>query len=395
MNDSRHLYLDCFGGIAGDMVLAALLDLGLPLEVVTQAVEKLPLRGYAIRTEKVKRSSVEAVRFIVDVEEHHQPHRHFSHIKEMITASELSDGIKARSIHIFEVLARAEARVHGADIEHVHFHEVGAVDSIVDIVGTAAALEYFDAEVTVSPLPLGSGLMKTAHGVLPVPAPATVHVLEGVPIIGTDIQAELTTPTGAAIVKASASAFGPYPEMTIEKVGFGAGTRTHDTRPGLIRAVLGTRSSDALRRPVGGTYVIEANIDDMTGEVAAHTKKRLLHEGAQDVWFEPIQMKKDRPALKAAILCPGSAVEHLSSVLFRESPTIGLRYYPVGRIEMTRTMHTVETPFGPVRIKVAEGLGAKNAAPEFEDCREAAEKSGTPVKQVMAAAMGLAQKLIE
>lgn len=394
MNADKHLYFDCFGGIAGDMVLAALMDLGLPIEVVSDAVRQLPLHGYTLRTEKVKRSSIEAVRFIVEVEEHHQPHRHFSDIRTMITDSTLADGVKIRAVNIFETLAKAEARVHGGTMDHVHFHEVGAVDSIVDIVGTAAALHYFDAAVSASPIPLGNGLIQTAHGVLPVPAPATLFVLEGVPVIGTDVQAELTTPTGAAIVKASAESFGPYPEMTIEKVGFGAGTRTHDTRPGLLRAVLGTRDSKSVRRAVGGTYVIEANIDDMTGEIAAHVKKKLLEAGAPDVWFETIQMKKDRPAVKAAMLCAGADIDRLAAVLFKESPTIGLRYYPVGRIEMTRTIHTVETPYGLIRVKVAEGLGAKNAAPEFEDCREAAEKTGVSVKQVMAEAMGLAQTLI-
>lgn len=395
MSAGKHLYFDCFGGIAGDMVLASLLDLGLPLEVVQDAVAKLPLHGYTVRTEKVKRATIEAVRFIVDVDEQHQPHRHFSDIRTMITDSTLADGVKTRAVDIFETLAKAEARVHGSTVDHVHFHEVGAVDSIVDIVGTAAALHYFDASVSASPIPLGNGLINTAHGVLPVPAPATLFVLEGVPVIGTEVSAELTTPTGAAIVKASAESFGPYPEMTIEKVGFGAGTRTHDTRPGLLRAVLGSRSTSSMHRPVGGTYVIEANIDDMTGEIAAHVKKKLLEAGAPDVWFETIQMKKERPAVKAAMLCSGADIDRLSAVLFKESPTIGLRYYPVGRIEMTRTIHTVETPYGAVRVKVAEGLGAKNAAPEFEDCRAAAEKTGVSVKQVMASAMGLAQQLIE
>jgi uncharacterized protein (TIGR00299 family) protein len=395
MNETRHLYFDCFGGIAGDMVLASLIDLGLPLEVVKNAVEKLPLHGYAVRTEKIKRSSILATRFIVDVEEHHQPHRHFSDIRDMIAGSTLEDGVKTVAIRIFQVLAEAEARVHGSEVDHVHFHEVGAVDSIVDIVGCAAALNYFDAKVSASPVPLGNGLIKTAHGVLPVPAPATLFVLQGVPVIGTEISAELTTPTGAAIIKACAESFGPYPEMTVDKVGFGAGTRTHDTRPGLLRAALGTTSASSLSRPEGFACVIEANIDDMTGEIAGHVKKKLLDAGALDVWMEAVQMKKDRPAIKVGVLCPRGEVERLAAVLFRESPTIGLRYYSVGRLEMRRELHTVETPFGPIRVKVSKGLGETNAAPEFEDCKAAAEKSGVPVKQVMASAAGIAQKLIE
>jgi uncharacterized protein (TIGR00299 family) protein len=395
MNDIRHLYLDCFGGIAGDMVLASLIDLGLPLEIVKNAVEKLPLHGYSIRIEKIKRSSIEATRFIVDVDEHHQPHRHFSDIREMIAGSTLEDGVKTRAIRIFQVLAEAEARVHGSEVDHVHFHEVGGVDSIVDIVGTAAAFHYFDATVSASPVPLGNGLIKTAHGVLPVPAPATLFVLQGVPVIGTDISAELTTPTGAAILKACAESFGPYPAITVDKVGFGAGTRTHDTRPGLLRAVVGTKNDSSFNRPEGYASVIEANIDDMTGEIAGHVKTRLFEAGALDVWFESVQMKKERPALKVSVLCQRADVERLASVLFRESPTIGLRHYAVGRIEMRREIHTVETPYGPIRVKVSKGLGEKNAAPEFEDCKAAAEKTGAPVKQVMAFALGIAQKLIE
>ncbi len=394
-HDTSRLYFDCFGGIAGDMVLAALIDLGLPLDVVKEAASKLPVHGYAIRTEKIKRASIEATRFIVEVDEHHQPHRHFSDIRNMIAESTLEDGVKTRAVNIFQVLAEAEARVHGSEVDHVHFHEVGAVDSIVDIVGTAAALHYFGAKVSASPVPLGNGLIKTAHGVLPVPAPATLFVLKGVPVIGTEVAAELTTPTGAAILKACAQSFGPYPAMTVDKVGFGAGTRTHETRPGLLRAVLGTENASMSGRPEGFASVIEANIDDMTGEIAGHVKKKLLEEGALDVWFESIQMKKDRPALKVSVLCPRAKVEHLSAVLFRESPTIGLRHYAVGRIEMQREIHTVETPFGPIRIKVSAGLGQKNAAPEFEDCRIAAEKTGVSVKQIMAHAAGLAQKLIE
>ncbi len=394
MNTQKQLYLDCFGGVAGDMILAALLDLGVPLKIIEDAVKKLPLHGYSIKVEKTKRASIEATRFIVDVDEHHQPHRHFSDIREMISESTLNAGIKVRAIRIFEILAEAEARVHGSTVDHVHFHEVGAVDSIIDIVGIAAAFEFLNVQINASVVPLGSGFIKTAHGTLPVPAPATLFILKGVPVEGTEIKTELTTPTGAAVLKASVETFGPYPSLIIEKTGFGAGTRTHETRPGLLRAVLGV-PDESVCRSEKETIVIESNIDDMTAELAAHVKTKLLEAGALDVWLENIQMKKDRPALKISILCPISELERLAGILFTESSTIGLRYYSVGRIEMSREMKTVKTPYGEVRVKIGRGLGAVNVAPEFEDCRLLAEKSGVPLKQIMASACALSQKLIE
>ncbi len=391
----RILHFDCFSGLAGDMILAALIDLGLPLEVVEAAVGKLPISHYRIRVEKEKRQSIMATRFFVDVEEHHQPHRHFSDIRKMIEDADISTGIKTRAVGIFEIIAAAEARVHGSTIDKVHFHEVGAVDSIVDIVGAAAALEHFGAAVTCTPVPLGNGMMKAAHGALPIPAPATLFILQDVPVTGTEIQAELTTPTGAAVIKQSAGAFGRFPDMVVEAVGFGAGARSHETRPGLLRAVLGRTADPFGLCAASGTYVVEANIDDLTGEIAAHTKTALFSAGALDVWVEPIQMKKERPALKVGMLCRHDTLHRLADVLFRESSTIGLRYYPVGRIELRREIRTVETRFGPIRIKVAKNAGGiANAAPEFEDCLAAAEAHGVPVKEVMAAAAGLAQELV-
>jgi uncharacterized protein (TIGR00299 family) protein len=313
----------------------------------------------------------------------------------MIEDADLKASVKTLAVEIFELIAVAEARVHGTTVEKVHFHEVGAVDSIVDIVGAAAAIDHFGARCTSIPLPLGNGMIKTAHGVLPVPAPATLIILEGVPVNGTEVDAELTTPTGAAIIKRVAESFGPFPSMIPEAVGFGAGARSHPTRPGLLRAVLGSDSGLSLAMPDQGTYVVEANIDDITGELAGHVVSALFEAGALDVWLAPIQMKKARPAQKVGILCRREVLDSLADTLFRESPTIGLRYYPVGRIEMDRTMHTVETRYGPIRVKVStSGSGAKNAAPEFEDCRRAADEHDASVKDVLAHALGLAQELI-
>ncbi len=394
-SDDLILHIDCFSGIAGDMVNAALIDLGVPLEVIESAAKSLPLEGYTIRIEKEKRQSIEATRFFVDVDESKQPHRHFSDIREMIQGADLEAPVKKMSVEIFEAIAKAEARVHGSTVDHVHFHEVGAVDSIIDIVGAAAALHHIGAKVTCTRVPLGSGMIKTQHGVIPVPAPATLFVLEGVPVEGTEIQTELVTPTGAAIVKAAASSFGRFPKMVPMKVGFGAGSRTHETRPGLLRVVLGTVGCDGMGHGPS-CVVVEANVDDMTGEVAAAAAAKLLEEGALDAWFEPIQMKKGRPALKLSVLSRRANLDAMAGTLFRETSTIGLRYYEVGRVEMERSMAVVETPFGEIKVKVAKGPGgAVNAAPEFEDCNRAAKEHGVPLKQVMTVAAGIAQKLLE
>ncbi len=401
MTDTAHshssiLHIDCFSGASGDMILAALLDMGLPLDVVQSAVAKLPLSGFELEVRKEKRQSIEATRFIVHVDEAHQPHRHFGDIREMIETAVLDPRVKSMAIDIFGHIARAEARVHGSTVEKVHFHEVGAVDSIVDIVGAAAAFFHFDARVTCSPVPLGNGTIQSAHGILPVPAPATMFILQGVPVQGSEVQAELTTPTGAAVIKAVVSEFGPYPSMVPTAVGFGAGTRSHPTRPGLLRTVLGDADSGTRGESLGPCCVIETNIDDVTGEVAAHTITTLLEKGALDAWIEPIQMKKGRPAIKVSVLCRQSELRQTAAELFSQCPTIGLRHYPVGRIEMERSIHTIDTPYGPLRIKVARGPeNSANAAPEFEDCKQAAIDHDVSLKEVMTVAAGLAQSLIK
>lgn len=391
-NSGRILHFDCFGGLAGDMIVAALIDVGVPFEVVEDAVRALPVSGYALRLEKVQRNAVTATRFVVDVAQKEQPHRHYGDIKEMIEGSALSASIKDLASAIFEHIGRAEARVHGKTLDEVHFHEVGAVDSIVDIVGAAAALCHLGAEVTCAPVPLGHGIIHTAHGALPVPAPATLLILEGVPVEGTEIAAELTTPTGAAIVKAAAQRFVRFPEMVPRQVGFGAGTRTHKTRPGLLRVVIGEAHPWCLNGHGTACEVIEANIDDMTGEVASAAAAALHEAGALDVWFAPIQMKKGRPALKISVLCRREDLDRLVTRVFDSTSTIGLRHYPVGRFEMTRRIEEVDTPYGAVRVKICAGPGGSaNAAPEFEDCAARAAEHRVPVKKVLAVAAGIAQ----
>jgi len=389
----RLLYLDCFSGLAGDMILGALLDLGVPLDLVRETVARLPLEGYALRVQRERRSSIDAARFFVDVEEARQPSRHYSDIRGMIETAGLPAGVERVASEIFAALARAEARVHGTAVDDVHFHEVGAVDSIVDIVGIAAAVDHLGAEVRSAPLPLGRGFVKTSHGTLPLPAPATLLLLEGAPAYGTEIEAELVTPTGAAVVKALCRGFGPLPPMVVERVGFGAGSRSHPGRPGLLRAVLG--------RPLPGGdaawdshVVVEAGIDDITGQLAGHALERLLEHGALDAWVTPIQMKKGRPAVVLSALCRREDLQRVTETFLRETPTIGVRHHPVGRCEMDREIREVETPFGAVRVKIARGPGrAGNVAPEFEDCRRAARERDVPLKRVLAAAMAAARDL--
>ncbi|MBN2528246.1 MAG: nickel pincer cofactor biosynthesis protein LarC [Deltaproteobacteria bacterium] len=381
---SRILYLDCFSGLSGDMIVSALLDVGVPFSVIESAAAALPVTGYKIRHEKEMRNALSVSRFFVDVDEHKQPHRHFSHIRDMIAESPLLPEVKEKSIAIFRVLAEAEAKVHGTTIDKVHFHEVGAVDSIIDIVGAAAGIEYLKADVACRPVPVGTGFVNTQHGILPLPAPATLNILTGIPVEGTDITSELTTPTGAAIVKALASDFGPIPPMRPEITGFGAGSRNLPERPGVLRAVLGQKTGQT----APSCTVLEANIDDMTGEMAAFAMQRLFASGALDVWVESIQMKKGRPALKISVLCRTPEKEALGEVLMTETTTIGLRYYEVGRMELARRMDTVTTPLGNVRMKISETKsGLKTVSPEFEDCRRIAEEKQVPLKDVMASAV--------
>jgi pyridinium-3,5-bisthiocarboxylic acid mononucleotide nickel chelatase len=390
----RVLYLDCSSGLSGDMIVSALVDLGVPLDVVSGAAAALPLSGYRIRTAHETRRSMVVSRFFVDVDDGDQPHRHYADIRDMIAGSTLAAGARDLALRIFRRLAEAEARVHGAPVDDVHFHEVGAVDSIVDIVGAAAAFDHLGAEIVCGPVPLGCGFVKTRHGALPLPAPATLEILAGVPVEGTDVAAELTTPTGAAIVKTVAARFGRLPPMAPLRVGLGAGARCHEERPGVLRAILGEPTREHPDDPTP-CAVIEANIDDVTGEIAGHALQRILAEGALDAWIVPIHMKKGRPALSLGALVRCADIERIGALVLAETPTIGLRHYRVGRMEMRREIREVVTPYGAVRVKIARGpLGSANAAPEFEDCKLRAAEAGVPLKRVMAAAIGLAEALL-
>lgn len=381
------LFFDAFSGIAGDMCIAALLDLGVPLLVIESAVAALPLEGFHLHRGHLHRSGIVATSFDVHLEAP-QPQRTYGSIDAMLASSPLSPRVSELSRTIFRRLGEAEAAVHRVPLNDVHFHEVGAVDSIVDIVGAAAAIAYLNADVVASPLPMGRGFVRAQHGILPLPPPATVTCLRDVPTYGVDLEAELVTPTGAAIVAACASRFAKWPTFAPQRVGFGAGKREFPDRPNLLRVVLGTPSGVSEGMGEATHVVLEANVDDMSGEMAGHALSALLSAGALDAWATPITMKKGRPALTISALAAAPAADIVASAMLRETTSIGVRKIPVSRLERPRRTVIAATPFGNVRVKVSEGpFGPPQIKPEFDDCVKAAEVHGVPVREVVAAAL--------
>jgi pyridinium-3,5-bisthiocarboxylic acid mononucleotide nickel chelatase len=380
------LFLDAPSGLAGDMLIAALVDLGVPESVVAEAAAAVSVTGYHVHFGTRVRSGVVAGSFEVHVDDA-QPERTYGAIKEILAASKLSDAVRARAEKAFLRLAEAEAKVHRSALEEVHFHEVGAIDAIVDIVGSAAALDWIGADVIVSPLPMGRGFVKARHGVLPLPAPATVECLRGLPTYDGGIDFEFVTPTGAAVVGANAVSASRWPEMAPERIGWGAGTADLKDRPNLLRAVLGTSTAKGAK--AGGTHtVIEANIDDATGELVAAAIESLLAAGALDVWATPITMKKGRPALTVSALCDVGRADAIAVAMIRETTSLGVRRHEVSRVERPRETHEVTTPFGTIAIKVAGGpFGPPQIKPEFDACAAAAKAHGVPVREVIRAAL--------
>lgn len=378
------IYFDCYAGISGDMTVGALLDLGVPLTHLQAELArlKLPPNSYALSASRTERRHVGALKFDVAVHDHHS-HRHYGGIDAMIAESTLSDPVKERARSIFRRLAEAEALVHGVALDEVHFHEVGAVDSIIDIVGTAICLDYLGVEqVYAAALPLGGGFVETAHGRLPVPAPATAELLQGLAVHGECGEGERVTPTGAAIVAALAVGTGRRPAMRLERIGSGAGGKDFHDCPNILRAFLGTAEQG---QGSGDEVVVaETNIDDSTPEVLGYVMERLLEEGALDVFFAPIQMKKNRPATQLTFLCRPQQLHGLARLVLAETSAIGLRHYPAGRIVLERRVEERQTPFGPVRFKLVFDNGLLlRAAPEYEECRRIARERGIPCREVM------------
>jgi pyridinium-3,5-bisthiocarboxylic acid mononucleotide nickel chelatase len=387
----RSAYLDCSSGVSGDMFLAACLDAGLDGGRLQAELAQLAVGPYEFKVQRALRGGLAGTRLEIAAPTQ-QPHRHLAPIEQMIESSALPPVVKERACAIFRRLGEAEATLHDQPIEKVHFHEVGAVDAILDVVGACVALELLGVEeLTASPLNLGSGRVTAAHGSLPVPAPAAAELLRGLPVYSSGVEAELVTPTGAAIVSTLASGFGPLPPMKIERIGYGAGTREIPGHPNLLRLMIGERTPNLQPGvPVSGrdvVAVIEASVDDMSPELYGYLVERALAAGALDVSCAAIGMKKNRPGLEIRLLARPEQAEALADLVFAETTTLGLRISTAERRVLEREFVNVETPYGPIRIKVGRRNGrVVNAAPEFEDCRRAAVSCGVALKQVMQAA---------
>ena len=385
----RVLYFDAFSGVSGDMTVGALLALGVPLEQLRAELQRLPLSGYSIDCERVSINGIGATKFSVQVHDHsahhgHHGHRPFRAIRALLEESDLGAAVKEKALAIFAKLAHAEGHVHGIAPDEVEFHEVGAVDAVVDVVATAVGFTALGIEAAyVSPLPLGAGLVRSHHGPLPVPAPATVELLKGYPTHLQDGDGEMVTPTGAAIVATLAQPAAPM--LQIEAVGYGAGTRRLVDRPNVLRLLLGEPAT------VSGAdemVLIATNIDDANPEIYDHVIDRLLAAGARDVYLTPVHMKKNRPGIVLNVLCAESEREQLADLLLTETTAIGVRYHPVKRKVLARESITVSTEYGAVRVKVARSPdGRDNVAPEYEDCRRVATERKVPLKSVYQAAL--------
>ena len=380
-------YLDAFSGISGDMTVGALIDAGADSGAVVLALEGLGT-GAKFTIEKTKRCGITASKFRV-IGGHATGHRHLKNILELIDSSALPGSVKQAASAVFQLLGEAEAKVHDISIDKVHFHEVGAVDSICDIVGACAAFDLLDVdEIHSSPVNVGSGTVKTEHGVLPVPAPATAELLTGKPIYSRGPSVELTTPTGAAIAAALVSEFGALPSMQITATGYGAGDKDFQEHANVLRVLIGETSGAQEATTVS---VLEANIDDSSPQVLGYAMERLLEAGALDVTLESVLMKKNRPGTLVRVIAKPEAREALAQLIFAETSTLGLRLYSAERRVKERHTLEVETQHGKVRIKVAED---GSYAPEYEDCRKLARESGVPLKQILAEANLAYQKNI-
>ena len=382
---SRLVYCDGASGASGDMILGAVVDLGLPLDRLREDLASLPLSGYRLEATRVLRSGLAATKVDVLVEEEKPVHRHLGDIIRLLEESAVPAEVKEQAEALFVRLAEAEAAVHGTSPERVHFHEVGAVDSIVDIVGGVLALRWLEADRFVSsPLNVGSGTVKMAHGTFPVPPPATARLVAGVPVYG-EGEGELLTPTGALLVTAHAADYGPLPPMRIEKTGHGAGARDTSGRPNVLRLLVGEEVRGGAGERV---LVLETEIDDASPQLLGPLLDQLLGAGALDAFFTPVQMKKGRPGVLVTVLAPPERRGAVEELLFRETTTLGVRHQEWERTVLEREISTVETAYGPIRVKIGRRGGTVyNAWPEFDDCQRAAAEKGVPVKQVLAEAL--------
>ena len=382
-------YLDCLSGISGDMTLGALIDAGVDPAAIQAGLDSLGLPRCQLSVEETTRHGFRAVNVQVQHDEQHS-HRHLHHITEMIDGSDLNPRQKELAIQIFQRLAEAEARVHNSSIEKVHFHEVGAIDSIADVVGSAIGWDLLGVDqVICSPIPTGHGFITIAHGRVSVPAPATAELLKNVPLADCDVEFELTTPTGAAIAVTVAERFGRLPAMNLQTVGYGAGDRDLQKQANVLRLIVGELVSpeEDTHATQDQVWVLETNLDDISGEVIGHCSQLLLDGGALDVYSTAIQMKKNRPGIKLTVLCAAADIESLEQILFRETATLGIRRWQADRHKLVRSVHQVQTTWGSVAGKLAVlADGSQVFSPEFEACREISQQQDVPLQQVYQAA---------
>jgi uncharacterized protein (TIGR00299 family) protein len=386
----RTAHFDCFSGISGDMTLGALIDAGVDAEAIRQGIASFGL-PITVHIDKVKRNGMAATHVRIEAADE-KKHRHLPHIEKILTSGNLSDRQRDLALRIFRRLGEAEAAVHGIPIEKVHFHEVGALDSIADIAGAAIGLDLLGVDqFTSRSVPAGSGMVQCDHGLMPIPAPATAMLLRGVPMASSEIKAELTTPTGAAILTTVVQDWTDAPAMTIERIGCGAGTKVFPEQPNVLRLLIGEQAHG--QRSVGAgpqgdvVWVLETNLDDLPAEVIGYCYDLLFAAGALDVYSTPIFMKKNRPAIMLSVLAPEDKLPALEEILFRETATFGVRRYPATRHKLQRKPHTVATPWGPVQGKLGWLEGRPPVfTPEYDDCARVAREQKVPLRDVYAAA---------
>jgi pyridinium-3,5-bisthiocarboxylic acid mononucleotide nickel chelatase len=376
----RVLYLDCTAGIAGDMTIAALIDLGVDPERIRAELRKLPVDGYAIRVERDVRAGISGTRFIVEVgaEEKHA-HRNLRDFERIVEGHGLDPEVERRALSMFRRICEAEAKIHAKPVEQIHLHEVGGLDSIVDIVGAAVALHALAPDrVVASAIHVGSGRVDTRHGSIPIPAPATAELLRGAPIFQLDLRGEFCTPTGALILSEYVDGYGPQPPMRLDRIGYGLGTRDVPKFPNAVRAMVG----ESVETEAPGILSIEFNVDDASAEILGFAMERFYEEGALEVTFQQLQMKKNRAGTLVRVLCRPERKDALLGTIFRETTTIGVRFHAMERVELPRESVTLETELGPIRFKRTTYLGVSSLAPEFESCAQVARERDIALREV-------------
>jgi uncharacterized protein (TIGR00299 family) protein len=383
-------YLDCFSGVSGDMFAGSLLDAGVPIEKLEGIISGLKLEGYKISARKEGRNNIFGTKFSVFLQEEDQKARRLKEIKEILKSSSLPSSVVERCILIFEKLARTEGEIHNISPHEVHFHELGAVDSIIDIVSAVVGIHLLGIEkLFVSRIPVGTGIIESAHGKIPVPSPATMALLKHIPIYYSGLDVEMVTPTGAALITSLCSSFGPMPPMTVDRVGYGVGSRTLVDRPNLLRILIG---NDVDKQRTETVVVLESNLDDMNPELLGYLMDSLFDAGAKDVSFSPIQMKKNRPAIQLQVVGEPADKERLTAIIFRESTTLGVRFSYSQRAVLQRGELMVDSPWGKMRVKeVINQDGTKILLPEYEECRRIAKKNNLALRDVYAWAAALSK----